>query len=279
MKKHVLACLLVVFGVTLILSACRTGDQDSPKMSSFTTSSGVTICLESSILSPEAECINVVYENPTDTTHMYGTHFFVDRSLGNDEWTRVEFEENLAFLDIGLRLEDHDIKRQSFTLSHFQEPLTKGLYRLNIPAFGADLEFEIRADGALPEALPFLPQQESTMDMTDPPSLEKDWQWYRMWDFIRYFNDRDESITHFVPGEDGLVALSYLESKETVLDQNTKTLLRIVDRKTGHWYDAVKEPSVTYNSVKKSGSGFSCVINGKTFLIRLMGDHIIMQKK
>ena len=277
MRRTIIAVLLIWL---LMLGGCTRSNYRNDLASSMTTPEGIHVYLEENVLSPEGRCV-VVYENPTDREAMYGYHFHVDKLQEDGECEWVEFKENIGFLDAGLRLEDHDIIRQAFGFGSFQEPLSEGIYRIVIEAFSAELEFEIREGGATPEKPPTI-EELMSMDMSDPPELEKDWQWYRMWSYIRYFNhQQDDQVLRFMPGENGLVAFAYLpETGDDFPDpENTKACLRIVDRKTGKIYEVFEEPSVFPLSLVAAGDGFSCECEDGTYQIRIIQGKVAVKKE
>lgn len=272
--KRINSLVLIVF---LMLSSVLGGCQKAGTTVK-TTPDGIRIYLEEAVLSPEAECINVIYENPTDRQVLYGTHFLVEKYMENGKWEQAPFMEDLSFLDIGLRLEDHDLVKQSFPFGILQEDLVTGTYRIYIDAFDVDLEFEVREDGAKPEKQRSWMDPE-TVDMSNPPKLEKSWQWYRMWDFARYMHDQNKNISRFVPGENGLVALVYGQSNDDLDIENTKACLCVVDRKSGKIYEVFEEPSVLRDSVEKHGDGFRCSCNNETYLIRIINGKVAVKKE
>ena len=272
--KKIYALVLIV---CLLLSSLLGGCQESRKTIK-TTADGVRVYLEEDILSPEAECVNVIYENPTDQNFTYGEHFSVQMEMANGDWEEAPFMENMAFLDIGLRLEDHDLVRQSFLFGYMQGSLSEGKYRIHIDAFDVDLEFEIREGGAKPE------KQRSWMDpeivdMSDPPKLEKSWQWYRMWDFARYMDDQDKRILKFVPGENGLVAFVYGPKTDDLDLDNIKACLCVIDRKSGKMYEIFEEPSVLRDNVEVHSDGFRCTCDDGTYEIRIINGKLAVKKQ
>lgn len=276
MKRTIILALMFSL---LLIGGCTRSDYRNDLASSMTTPEGIHVYLEKNVLSPDGRCV-VVYENPTDREAWYGYHFHVERLREDGEWEWVEFKENLAFLDVAFRLEDHDIIRQEFGFGSFREPLSEGIYRIIVDAFSAKLEFEIREGGAIPEKPP-TQEELMLMDMSDPPELEKDWQWYRMWSYVRYFHQQDENNLRFVPGENGLVAFAYLpKTGDDFPDpETTCACLRVVDRKTGKIYEVFEEPCLFSLSLEAAGDGFSCKCEDGTYQIRIIQDKVAVQKK
>ena len=91
--KKIYALVLIV---CLLLSSLLGGCQESRKTIK-TTADGVRVYLEEDILSPEAECVNVIYENPTDQNFTYGEHFSVQMEMANGDWEEAPFMETWLF--------------------------------------------------------------------------------------------------------------------------------------------------------------------------------------
>ena len=271
MKSFRFLCLTLSLLLTIFTCAgCRSAGESE---------SVFKIYLAETILSPEAECLYVVYENPTDREITYGTYCSFEKKIQKDQWEPVPFKDHLSFPALGLTLEEHDIQRQPFSLKLFKEPLTEGTYRIHIKAFDTYLEFEIREDGALPQLI--YPDQESAPNMLSPKPLARSWQWYRILDYTRYYNSQGIAILDLQKGKNGLAAFGWLFTQEAgIPDENTLMYLNVVDRKTGRIYEAFESPSVRYTSLKTSEDGFTCIgENGETYRIILLGDQLQITKE
>lgn len=271
--------LIFAFLISALVSGCSKSDSVSHQNSSADYFSSelvsdvshgdLRIYLEENIIRPEAEYIVAVYENKRDSTFMYGTHHHFEKLDDDGEWVEIPFWDNLGFLDIGLRIEEHDQVYQSFALTSFQEPISEGLYRVYINAFGEYLEFRIMDGGATPERKSDYPISDDYFDQINIP--ENDWQWVRMWNVIGYYGHQGFHITRFVPAKNGLVALLILPEGTTPEEatDETKCRLLVYDRKTATEYIIYSEPTVLRDSVEAEKDGFKIDVDGKTQTIHI----------
>ena len=279
MKKIYALVLIVCLLLSSLLGGCQSS-YNKKLHSSATNEDGMTIYLKDNVISPDASFIIAIFENPTDNMYFYGQEYAIERQTKDGQWEEVPFDGEIGFLEMAMRLEDHDIIWKSFGLKHLQEPVSEGIYRVMVQSpFEAQLEFEIRKGGVIPEKTDELDlEKQMSLDMSDPPKLEKNWQWYRMWSFVRYFNVYKEYDYRCVPGENGLVAFVHLPRQDDLDMENTKGYLCIVDRKTGKMYEVFEEPSVLYTNVEVHGDGFRCTCDDGTYEIQIINGELVVKK-
>ena len=86
-----------------------------------------------SLLQPEyptgTEKMTLVVENTGDMEIGYGLPYFCEKYV-DDQWSEVEFIDNLIFADVLYTVEPHTVRTMELNWSQLLQPLEEGLYRV-----------------------------------------------------------------------------------------------------------------------------------------------------
>jgi hypothetical protein len=190
-------------------------------------------------------------ENRSEYVMIYGYGFVWEQYLGG-EWVRLALRDDVAYIGIGMTLNDREAKTFFASTFSLQEPLSEGLYRISRwnPIRIAQDEQNLGWDGNFIERptykLEFVVCHSASPEPRPIAPERQYWQWYSPWEW--YDDMLGEHVMWFISGKNegrNLVGILYTDSRDFSWYGQSETgslFMRIFDRKTGEMYDIFERP-------------------------------------
>ena len=239
----------------------------------WTVADGITLHLLQDEYPAGVSVMTLVLENRSDLAMSYGGGWNYEKWI-DGKWQPLANKENMGWTAEAYYLFDHSKATFKVSTAALKEKLTPGLYRVTscFSLFTAKDDYNLHRGGEgfvehPPYQLEFLVSsnaaseakvKDNWLDKRNLPEIE-DWEWYAPTVPITMYTNFSKTVWGGKQLSDGIMVLCWKErSVNESLSMDDRFKLDVFDRKTGEFFNVIKDPVVLpEGDITETDNGFS----------------------
>ena len=129
MKKNYIFSIAIMLFLLYGCSINSLNISDLEPSNIVADSNNISITIQEDTINSSKEAITLVLQNKTAYEYFYGVDFELEVE-SNNQWYKVPFDKNAAFIEIGLILKANSESTEKIELSKYFSDLPDGKYRI-----------------------------------------------------------------------------------------------------------------------------------------------------